>query len=294
MDSRYYRFNVGLFECVAISDGNLNYSVQSFFANAPLKQVQAALCEHGFPSTQITSPYTCLFINTGHHQVLIDTGAGNLGASAATIFPNLDHATSVTGTLVANMRAAGVEPDDVSSVIITHAHPDHIGGTLDQEGRLVFANAHYFISALEWDYWTSDAAAGSAIPMAQLIRRNLEAVRARVTLIADGSEIVSGIHAIATPGHTIGHLAVSVASAEKYLLHVSDAALNPLHLEYPAWMPIFDVAPEQAVISKQRIFDHAAEQQALVFAHHFPPFPNLGYVVKQTEGWQWQPLDTKE
>lgn len=290
MDMQYYHFRVGHFDCVAISDGRLNYSVESFFANAPLEQVQAALRQHGFPTTQITTPYTCLFVNTGDHRVLIDTGAGNIGASAPKIFPNLDHSTSVTGTLLANMRAAGFGPDDVSVVIISHAHPDHIGGTLDESGRLVFANAHYFISTLEWDYWISDAAAGSAIPMTHLIRRNLEPLRDRVTLVEDGNEIVPGIHTIATPGHTIGHLPVSVASAGEYLLHVSDAALHPLHLEHPTWVPVFDVAPDQAVISKQRIFDQAAEQQALVFAHHFAPFPNLGYVIKQTDGWRWQPL----
>jgi glyoxylase-like metal-dependent hydrolase (beta-lactamase superfamily II) len=290
MHMQYYHFRVGHFDCVAISDGSLNYSVESFFANAPREQVQAALHQHGLPTTQITTPYTCLFVNTGDHQVLIDTGAGNLSASASRIFPDLDHSTSVTGRLPANMRAAGLEPEDVSVVIITHAHPDHIGGTLDESGQLVFANAHYFISTLEWDYWTSDTAARSAIPMAHLIRRNLESLRDRVTLVEDGSEIVPGIHTLPTPGHTIGHLAVSFASAGKYLLHVSDTALHPLHLEYPTWVPVFDAAPDQAVISKQHIFDHAAERQALVFAHHFAPFPNLGHVSKQTDGWRWQPL----
>jgi glyoxylase-like metal-dependent hydrolase (beta-lactamase superfamily II) len=122
---------------------------------------------------------------------------------------------------------------------------------LDEEGRLEFANVHYFISTLEWDYWTSDAAAESAIPMAQVIRRNLEALRDRVTLIEDGSEIVPGIYTIATPGHTVGHLAVSVASAEEYLLHVSDAALHPLHLEYPVGVPIVDISPDEAVVSNR-------------------------------------------
>jgi glyoxylase-like metal-dependent hydrolase (beta-lactamase superfamily II) len=290
MDEHYYHFSVGRFACTAISDGNLNYSVESFFANAPLDLVQTALHQRGFPTTQITSPYTCLFINTGQHQVLIDTGAGNIGASASQIFPNLDHSTSRTGTLLLNMRASGIHPDNVDVVIITHAHPDHLGGTLNEEGDLIFANAHYFISRAEWEYWTSDTAARSAIPMAQIIRRNLEALRDRVTFIEEGREIVSGLHTIATPGHTAGHLAVSVASDGAYLLHVSDAALHPLHLEYPAWVPVFDIAPHQAIKSKQHIFDHAAEHHALVFAHHFPPFPNLGYVTKQTDGWRWEPL----
>ncbi len=100
-----------------------------------------------------------------------------------------------------------------------------------------------------------------------------------------------GIQAVATPGHTPGHLAVSVTSATERLLHISDVVLYPLHLEHPDWIPVFDVEPEQAAASKHRILNRAAEEKALVFAHHFPPFPNLGYVLSTGERWQWQPIE---
>ena len=77
------------------------------------------------------------------------------------------------------------------------------------------------------------------------------------------------------------------------MLHVSDAVLYPLHLEYPQWTPVFDILPEQAAASKRRVFDRAAEEDALVFAHHFPPFPNLGHVRKAEQGWRWQPIETR-
>ena len=70
-----------------------------------------------------------------------------------------------------------------------------------------------------------------------------------------------------------------------------DAVLHPLHLEHPEWIPVFDMLPEQASASKHRIFDLAAEEDALVFAHHFPPYPNLGHTRKQEQGWQWQPIE---
>jgi glyoxylase-like metal-dependent hydrolase (beta-lactamase superfamily II) len=125
--------------------------------------------------------------------------------------------------------------------------------------------------------------------MVEIACHNLEPLRDRLTLIDDAFTIVPGIQALATPGH----MALSIASDRQQLLHLSDVVLHPLHLEQPEWIPIFDIFPEQAAASKHRIFNRAADEQALVFAHHFPPFPNLGYVRKQAEGWQWQPIKVR-
>jgi glyoxylase-like metal-dependent hydrolase (beta-lactamase superfamily II) len=294
VDTGSFRFEIGEFECVAVSDGALNYPPQSFFSNVPLERVEEALCERNLPTAQIMTPYTCLFIDTGEHRVMVDTGAGELGAHAADVFPGLDHSTSVTGLLPENLRSAGIGPLEIDTVIITHAHPDHVGGTLDATGDLVFSNANYFISEVEWDFWSSDAATTKApAVMVDTARRNLDPLKERLTFIEDSSEVVPGVRVIATFGHTPGHIALSVASGGEQLLHVSDAVLYPLHLEHPEWTPVFDMLPEQASASKRRIFNLAAEADALVFAHHFPPFPNLGYVRKQEQGWSWQPIDTQ-
>ena len=269
----------------------LNYPLESFFANAPGDQIEAVLRRKEMPTDHISTPYTSLFVDTGTHRVMIDTGAGALGAHASNFFPSVDHSTTETGHLLVNLRAAGVEPAEVDTVIITHAHPDHIGGTLDEQGALVFSGARYVIAREEWEYWMSEAAEQTApAPFVAIARRALDPLRNRVTLVEDGDEIVPGIHAVATPGHTPGHLALSIHSADEQLLHIADAALHPLHLEHPDWMPIFDTLPEQAAASKQQIFDRAAREQALVFAHHFPPFPNLGWVTGAAVGWSWHPV----
>lgn len=290
IDTQSYRFILGDFECLALYDGNFNYPLEVFFANAPRKELEESLRQHGLPLNRIATPYTCLFINTGQHRVLVDTGAGNLAAGADQIFPSVDHSTTTTGKLLRSLRSAGFEPHDVDTVVITHAHPDHVGGTLDEAGNLVFANARYFVAGDEWAFWTSDAAMDQApTVMVNIARRNLEPLQDRLTFADDGFEVAPGIQVVATPGHTPGHLALSITSAGQQLLNISDVVLHPLHLQHPEWFPVFDISPEQAAASKQRIFNHAVETQALVFAHHFPPFPNLGYIHKQEKGWQWQP-----
>jgi len=291
MDTGSYRFAVGGFECISISDGAFNYPLEVFFANASREEVEEALRRRNLPTDRVTTPYTCLFVDTGQHRVLIDTGAGNLAAAAPMMFPSIDHATTVTGELLDHLEAAGIEPATVDTVIITHAHPDHVGGTLDEAGALVFGNARYVVPRDEWEFWMSEAATERApAPMVDIARRNLEAMRDGLSLVADGDELVPGIRVIAATGHTPGHIALSITSGGEQLLHISDVVLYPLHLEHPQWVPVFDILPEEAAASKHRMFDRAVEQQATVFAHHFPPFPNLGHVRKHGAGWEWHPI----
>jgi glyoxylase-like metal-dependent hydrolase (beta-lactamase superfamily II) len=109
-------------------------------------------------------------------------------------------------------------------------------------------------------------------------------------LLEEEGEILPGVSVLFAPGHTPGHMVVSFASGGEGLLCTGDTALHPIHLDHPGWLPAFDVLPEPAAASKQRIFDLAASTQSLVLGHHFPPFPNLGHVVKKQIGWEWQPL----
>jgi glyoxylase-like metal-dependent hydrolase (beta-lactamase superfamily II) len=276
-----YRFQLGDFECVAISDGSVNYPLGHLFANVPKARIEQALRQRDLPIDYVTTPLTCLCVNAGGHQVLVDMGAGGL--------------TPGTGRLRQNLWAAGVEAAAIDTVIITHAHPSHVGGTFDDEGHLVYANACYYIWKTEWDFWTSEAAPAKAPERhVSIARRHLEAIQDRLTLLDREGEIVPGIDAIPAPGHTPGHIVVSVSSTDERLLYISDTVFHPLHLEHPAWVPIYDIIPEQAAASKRRIFGQAVEEKARVIGQHFPPFPSLGYVVKKGEGWQWRPIETTE
>jgi glyoxylase-like metal-dependent hydrolase (beta-lactamase superfamily II) len=128
MSTDSYRFKLGNFECVSLSDGSVDYPLKNFFANVPIEQVEEALRQRNLPVDYVTTPYTYLYVDTGEHRALVDMGAGDLGQR--------------TGRLVQSMEAAGIDPADIDTVLITHAHPDHVGGTRDDQGRLVYANAH--------------------------------------------------------------------------------------------------------------------------------------------------------
>jgi len=273
-----YRFTVGGFSCIAISDGSYSYPPAALFANAPADMVRAELDRMGVTTPLVTTPYTFLLVETGRQRVLVDLGAGPL--------------SSTTGKLAANLAEAGYLPEDIDCIVITHAHPDHIGGALDAGGSLRFANSHYFVWRREWEYWFSDEAdkvAWEHIDFTSLARKNLAPMESRLTLVDKEGEILPGVAMLEAAGHTPGHVVITFTSGEEKVLYAADTVIFPLHLEHPDWVPVFDMNPEKAEASKQKIFDLAATGNWLVMAQHFPPFPSLGHIEKRGKGWVWRP-----
>jgi len=284
MTDEIHHFEVGDFGCIAVSDGTFTYPDHSFFVNAPREHLQQALRDHGIQLGEITVPWTCLFVNTGKHQILVDTGVGAGSVPSA-------------GKLLQNLRAEGIEPMDVDTVILTHAHPDHIGGNTDTEGRPAFPNARYVIWKDEWEFWMSGpdlAQLRVGEDIKQLMRRfaheNLPPIQGQVDTIDQQGEVAPGIEVISAPGHTPGHTVLAISSGGHELLYLSDMVLHPIHLEHPDWYPAFDFAAEEAMVTRRQVLDRVATEKMLVMASHFP-FPGLGYIVRKREAWQWRPID---
>lgn len=292
MSTESYRFKAGTFECIAVSDGTFTYAPPMFplpanllFSNAPKENLELMLREHKLQQEQWVewiSPYICLVVNTCKHLVLVDTGAGNLG-------PN-------TGKLLQNLHAEGITPMSIDTVILTHGHPDHVGGNTVGEGKSAFPNAHFVMWKDEWDFWTSDLTERKADehikPLFTFARKNLLPIRSQLDLVDRETEIVTGIRAIEASGHTHGHIALAISSEGKQLLCIADTVLHPIHVERPDWYASVDFAPEQVVTTRRKLLNMAVIDKALVLAFHFP-FPGLGYITRKGDGWRWQDMERK-
>ncbi|MEE8419284.1 MAG: MBL fold metallo-hydrolase [Dehalococcoidales bacterium] len=291
MSKEIYRFKVGSFQCMAVSDGTHTYAPPIFppppsflFANAPRSRLEQVLREHGLQAEQWVewvSPYICLVVDTGKNLVLVDTGADGLGQD--------------TGKLLQHLKAEGISPEDIKTVILTHGHPDHLGGNTDAEGKPIFENARYIISRDEWDFWMSGQAElkldeHSREILVGYARKNLPPIQNQLDLVDYEMEILPGIQTVAAPGHTPGHMVLSISSEGEQLLCLSDTVLHPIHLEQPDWHAAVDMDPGQVEATRRRILDKAATEKALIIAFHFP-FPGLGHVVRKGEEWRWQPVE---
>jgi glyoxylase-like metal-dependent hydrolase (beta-lactamase superfamily II) len=284
----FYRFKIGDFQATLISDGYGELPVGPIFAaNATEAEVDPVL-KANFMQPVIQIANNPLVVDTERERILVDTGFGEkLGPSFGS-FPRLEP----------NLRRAGIEPQSIDLVVISHGHLDHIGGLVTKSGALAFPKAQFVFVDTEWNYWTGSRfeseIESSPLPdpfkkgMVGAARENLPLIADRSRFVKQGGEIASGVHYVAAPGHSPSHASILFASGKEQFMHMVDIAHVPVtSLQHPEWTPIFDYDPAQAINSRKAILDRVATDRIMAMGYHFP-FPAIGHVVRYDKAYRWE------
>ena len=274
MTAKFHSFQIGNIDCTVLLDGVSSISIERFlrrFPDASEQDYRKAFTKIGQSLEQATSAFNILLLKMDDEVILVD--AGEAGRPYG-------------GDLVASMKLAEIDPQDITLVIITHSHGDHILGLVDNHNHAVFPNAHYVMSQAEFDFWRENIVQGASqqLPILSMMRQN------NLRLIDMDEEIIRGIKAIPLQGHTDGQIGLLIESQGEALLHLADLLHSPIQFAHLEWSVKFDADAELARQTRQKMLTYAAAESLLTLFYHLD-FPSLGYVKRDNErGFTWHPI----
>lgn len=284
----YYRQPLGEFQITALYDGAVHLP-QKVFQGKEAEEIQQILIEH-FVDTDsgVQTSVNAYLLNTSDHLLLIDSGGAKCYGETL-------------GSIEENLHAAGYQNEQIDGILLTHLHPDHACGISATAGEKSFPNATVYVYQPEADFWLDKANlaalpeekqalfAGAFDAIAQAVQP-YQASKQFKTYALD-EEIIPGVRALETAGHTIGHISYLVESDPGQLLILGDVVHNNhLQFQHPEISFVYDYNADQAVATRKAQFAQAAEQGYLVAGAHLP-FPGIGHIRQSAEGeYEWLPI----
>ena len=248
----------------------------------PPELVRSELNQLYLPETFYEAPINVMLIRQEGRVILVDTGEGY-------------HDPENAGKLLYSLNAAGFAPGDITDILITHAHRDHIGGILARDGTFIYHNARYHIARPELEFWMAAQPdfSKSKHPEggksgAGLIKSILAQIRGRLQVFEPGDELFSCLTTKTAPGHTPGHIVFTVAAGDRSITNLVDVVHSPLLIAQPDWGTQWDVDFDVGIATRNRLLEHCYHNRALVMAAHLP-WPGIGYIGKCAGQWQWIP-----
>lgn len=272
----FFRRRLGEFEITALLDGDIALELKLFSGDAAeMEKLSHAHYQPSPPHAHVNA----FAVNTGDKLYLVDTGTGNLMGSSL-------------GRVTENMVLAGIDPDQVDVILLTHLHPDHFGG-LTVEGRPAFKNADIYLSEADAKFWLGnemiDKVPADFRPFFQMASAAVKPYAHRLMPLPKNGEISAGVTTLALPGHTVGHTGFRFSSGKEQMLVWGDIVHNlALQFPKPEWTFAGDTDREQAAASRKKAFDIAATDRLLVAGAHLP-YPGVGYVERSKDHYRYHP-----
>lgn len=278
----FYRRRVGAATVTVLSDGVIEWPSNLLASNVPDAQRAAVLKANYLPVETTPVHVNVCLIDTGDARILVGTGCGDL--------------LSGGGRLLQNLGAAGVDPESITHIILTHGHPEQVGGLVDPYTESPrFPRAEPTIDEREWSRWTDPSAAsalrGPYVDLLPAVQTQLNGVSAltRRIMIEEPTELVPGVSLTPAGGHTPGHFTVTLTSEGESVWLTGDVLQHaPISFEHPNWEPSFDDDPAVAVETRLALLDRAATEEALLQGAHLP-WPGFGHVARKGRIYRWVP-----
>jgi glyoxylase-like metal-dependent hydrolase (beta-lactamase superfamily II) len=273
----FLAYKIGSAEVTALYDGIWEKPHDpAFIANASIDDVKSAMTKAGLPADFVSIPFTVAVVKNGGKTILCDAGTGGQVQPTA-------------GKMMASMKAAGIDPAKIDSVLISHFHPDHIFGLMEKEtNKPVFPNAEIVVSDVEYKFWTDPAVFDRLNEARKGLARRIQAVFPtwkNIRQVTGEPEVAPGIRLVEAPGHTPGHRAFHLSSGASQLMISNDTAYVPaLVVANPGWRGQYDQDAATAEATRRKILDRVIADKVLISGYHFP-FPGAGMISRDGAGY---------